>query len=60
MVSQNIKHVPTSTYHPRANGQMDRYNSALIARLLHKAAKHQRNWNAFALPLTYAYNTQAH
>ena len=60
MASLNIKHSPTSTYHPQTNGQMERYNSTLIARLRHYVAEHQWNWDAFVQPLTYAYRTQVH
>ena len=43
MASLNIKHSPTSTYHPQTNGQTERYNSTIIARLRHSVAEHQRN-----------------
>ena len=33
MACLNIKHVPTSTYHPQTNGHTERYNSTLITRL---------------------------
>ena len=60
LASLGIKHVPTSTYHPQTNGQTERYNSSIIARLRHYVAEHQRNWDTFVQPLTYAYNTQVH
>ena len=60
LTSLGVKHVPTSTYHPQTNGQTEQYNGAIVSRLRHYVAEHQRNWDAFVQPLTYAYNTQVH
>ena len=55
-----VKHLTTTTYHPQANGQVERYNRTLVARLRHYVAENQRDWDEFVQPLTYAYNTQVH
>ena len=47
LASLNIEHVPTSPYHLQTNGQTERYNSTLIARLRHYDAEHQQKWDAF-------------
>ena len=60
MAILNIKHAPTSRYHPKTNGQIERYNSSLVTQLCHYVAEHQRNWDAFLQPLIYAYNAQVH
>ena len=54
MASLGIKHVPTSTYHPQTNGQTERYNSTMIARLRHYVVEHQQNWDAIVQPIAYA------
>ena len=58
--SLGVKHPPTSTNHPQTNGQVERLNRTLVARLRHYEVDHQRNWHLFIQPLTYAYNTQVH
>ena len=58
MASVNIKHIPTSTYHPQTSGSIERYRNTLVARLRHYVAQHHRNWDAFILVLTYVYSAQ--
>lgn len=53
-----VKDLTTTAYHPQANGQAERYNKIIVPRLRHHVAEHQRNWDLFVQPLTYAYNTQ--
>ena len=55
-----VKHLTTTTYHPQTNGQVERYNRTLVARLRHYVAENQADWDDFVQPLTYAYNTQVH
>ena len=55
-----IKHVFTTAYHPQTNGQVERFNKTLAARLRHYVAEHQKDWDEFVQPLTYAYNMQVH
>lgn len=54
------KNLFTTAYHPQTNGQAERYNRTLVTRLRHFVAEHQRNWDEFVQPLTYAYNMQVH
>ena len=55
-----IKHVFTTAYHPQTNGQVDRFKKTLAARLRHYVGEHQKDWDEFVQPLTYAYNMQVH
>ena len=55
-----IKNVFTSTYHPQANGQVERFNRTIIASLRHYVNDHPKDWDLFTDALTYAYNTQRH
>jgi len=50
----------TTTYHPQANGQVERFNRTLLAALRHYVLEHPREWDEFTPALTYAYNTQIH
>jgi len=44
----------TTAYHPQCNGQTERYNKTIIARLRHYVDEHQSDWDEFVQPLTYA------
>ena len=59
-VMLGIKHLTTTAYHPETNGQAERYNRTLAARLRHFVSEHQDDWDAYIQPLTYAYNAQVH
>lgn len=48
----------TTAYHPQTNGQMERYNKTIIARLRHYVSEHKSDWDKFVQPLTYAYNSK--
>lgn len=55
-----VKHLTMTAYHPRTNAQSERFNRTIITRLRHFIAEHQRNWDIYVQPLTYAYNNQVH
>jgi len=55
-----VKRIGITAYHPETNGQTERYNKTLAARLRHYINEHQTNWDTFVQPLTYAYNCQIH
>ena len=50
----------TTTYHPRTNGQVERYNSTIVRALRHYISDHPREWDLYVDALTYAYNCQPH
>jgi len=50
----------TSPYHPQTNGQVERYNRALVRQLRCYVAEHQAEWDSHLSLLTTAYNTQVH
>lgn len=43
-------------YHPQANGQVERFNKTLAARLPHFINKCRANWDVCVQPLTIVYN----
>ena len=55
-----IRNLFTTAYHPKANGQVERFNRTLLSGIRHYVAEHQRNWHEFIQPLTFAYNTHVH
>ena len=55
-----IKHVITTAYHPQTNGQVERFDKTLAAKIRHYVAEHQKDWDEFVQPLTYAYDMQVH
>lgn len=44
----------------QANGQIERYNKTLAARLRNYVDEHQTNWHEFVQPPTYTYNVKVH
>eukprot|EP00171_Calliarthron_tuberculosum_P018817 IDg18817t1 len=50
----------TTTYHPKANGQTERFNRTILSSLRRFIADHPKDWDLYTDALTYAYNTQAH
>ena len=50
----------TTTYHPQANGQVERFNRTILAALRHYISDHPKDWDLFTDALTFAYNTQVH
>ena len=55
-----VRHYLTTAYHPQSNGQTERFNRTLVQRLRHYVEEHQRDWDDYVQPLTFAYNTQVH
>ena len=55
-----IRNVFTTTYHPQANGQVERFNRTLTSALQKYVGEHPKDWDLFSEAVTYAYNTQVH
>ena len=55
-----IRYVLTTAYPPQTYGQAERFNRTLVARLRQYVSEHQRDWDDYVQPLTYAYNMQVH
>ena len=55
-----IRNVFTTTYHPQANGQGERFNRTLTSTLRKYVGEHPNDWDVFSDAVTYAYNTQVH
>ena len=55
-----ISNMFTSTYHPQTNGQVERYNSTILAMLRFYVNEHQNVWERYATALTYSYNCHVH
>ena len=55
-----VRHYLTTAYHPQSNGQTERFNRMLVQRLRNYVEEHQRDWDDYVQPLTFAYNTQVH
>ena len=55
-----LSNIFTSTYHPQTNGQVERYNRAILAMLRNYVNEHQHDWDRNATALTYAYNNHVH
>ena len=55
-----IRNVFTTTYHPQANGQVERFNRTLTSALRKYVGEHPKDWDLFSDAMTFAYNTQVH
>ena len=55
-----IKRIGTTAYHPKTNGQTERYNKTLEKRLRIYADDHLADWDTFVQKVTYGYNCQVH
>ena len=55
-----IRNVFTTTYHPQANGQVERFNRTLTSALRKYVGEHLKDWDLFSDAITLAYNTQVH
>ena len=60
--SMNIKHTPTSAYHPRCDGQTERFNAVLGTGLSinNFSAEHSEEWERYVDELLFAYNPSTH
>ena len=56
----NVENQFTTTYHPQANGQVERYNRTLKAVIKSYLDDHPCDWDLYTPALTYAYNCQPH
>lgn len=54
------KQLISRVYHPQSNGQGGQYSRTIATRLVPYNAGHQRSWDSFVQPLTYANNSQIH
>lgn len=52
--------VRTTAYHPRTNGQLERYNRTIATQLRHYVADDPAHWDELLPVLTMAYNSQPH
>ena len=55
-----VRHYLTMAYHPQSDGETERFNRTLVQRLRHYVEEHQRDWDDYVQPLTFACNTQVH
>ena len=55
-----VRHYLTTAYHPQSNGRTERFNRTLTQRLRNYVEEHQRVWDDYVQPLTFAYDTQVH
>lgn len=60
LVPKGIKLITTTEYHPQCNGQVERYNHGLVARLCRYLGEHQQDRDVFVQPFTNSYTTQVH
>ena len=56
----NIHNLFTTTYHPQANGQVERFNRTIKAVIRSYLSDHPEDWDLYTGALTYAYNCQPH
>lgn len=50
----SVKTVTSAESHPQANGQVEHFNATTITIFMKRLADHQKDWDMFVLPLTYA------
>ena len=55
-----VTNLYTSAYHPKTNGQTERYNRTIVAMLQNYVNEHQNDWDVYVGALTYAYNCHVH
>jgi len=53
-----IRNLYTSTYHPRPNGQVERFNKTLVDMFMHYIKDHKDNWDELVSALALAYNSK--
>lgn len=55
-----VRHPRTTAYHPKANGQAERFNRTILIHLRDHVPEQQKDWDIFVQPSAYAYDTWAH
>ena len=58
--AMGVKAKYTTTYHPKANGQTERFNRTILSGLRKYIGDHPDDWDLYSDALTYSYNTQVH
>ena len=56
----NIHNSFTTTYHPQANGQVERFNRTIKDAIRAYLDDHPKDWDLYTGSLTFAYNCQPH
>ena len=59
-LTMGVKNLYTTAYHPRTNGQTERFNRTIVSALRHYVNEDNRDWDDYTDILCYSYNTQAH
>ena len=54
------KHIFSTPYHPRINGQTERWNSTFVTQIAKYCNTDQNNWDTFLPSIVYAYNNGIH
>ena len=54
------RNVFTTTYHPQANGQVERFNRTILSALRKYTGDHPKDWDLFSDAVTLDYNTEVH
>ena len=55
-----IKKTRTTPYHPKGNGQVERFNQTLLQMLGTLEPTQKSDWKSYVLPLMHAYNATRH
>ena len=53
----NVKKMRTTSYHAKANGEVERFNKTLKTMLASYVSSHHRDWDLYLQQVTFAYNT---
>ena len=59
-LTMGVKNLYTTAYHPRTNGQTERFNRTILSALRHYVNDDHRDWDDYTDILSYSYNTQTH
>lgn len=55
-----VKKLKTSANYTQRNGQIERHNRTLAARMRYYVSKQQKDWDTYIQMLTHAYSTVTH